>query len=612
MIPRFSNTILDNQLGIRAPAEAVLAIVATAAAGDFVTPANFTEIKQVTDEFTNGPLVECASYAIERYGLTVKCIRSRVTTAGAYDAIDVAEVTGTCVPAVDSAQVPQDDYEAVVTVTTGATVGVAGGAYTYSLDGGATTHGPYALGAAHALALPSSGVGFLLNPPTGALVAAAVEARADALAHFANIVAHDAADTSSAQVALAASSVPSTNAQAIAVFTLIDAAYTAHRASLTAHNSADVTNVVGVTAPTTGQASITYYTAYKTAWNAHLADATAHNSADSTNTTAAAVPSRGTLVAGDVFTVLTTAPQGDAEDLAEALEALRLHTGAWTLLEVYGALGSSDLSALDAKLEAMATGGKNRRCVAHVRLPDAGETEAAYLASVDGVFSSSASPRTVLCAGAANIDSSIGKRRRYRRPPSLAVAPLLCSVGEEVDIAELAYRLPGVFIKDTNGNPDEHDERQSPGLDDARFTTLRSWEGRTGVYVNNPRLFSEAGSDFLYAQHGRVIDVACTIVREELEPILSKGFRAKTDGTGRINPEDALAIEGKVNGRLVRELVGTRKTSSAAFTLSRTDNVLTTGEITWQTRVVPLIYIKQATGTTALVASDKAAATITV
>lgn len=609
MIPSVQNTILDNQLGIRAPADAVLTIIATATDGAVATPANFTQIEDVTDEFTSGPLVECAAYAIERYGLTCRCIRAETVTPGDYDTIDITGVTGTCVPAVDTAQVPVDDQEVVVTIVTGGTIGVTGMTYTYSLDGGVTTHGPFALGTALTLALSGSGAGFLLNPPTNALVAAAVEARADALAHFANVTAHDAADTSAAQVALAASSVPSTNAQAIAVFALIDAAYTSHRANTSAHNSADTTHVVGVAAPTTGQEAITYYAAYKTAYNAHLADAVAHNSADSTNTTAASTPSRGTLAAGDTWSVTTTAPEFDNGALSDALEALRVSNAPWTLLEVYGALDATKLATLQAKLEAMAAG-RPRRAVAHARTPDAGESESDYLDSLDGVFNDDAADRVVFCAGAANIDSSIGKRRRYRRPASLAVAPLLCSVSEEVDIAEVAYRLPGVYVRDDNGNPDEHDETINPGLDDARFTVLRTWEGRTGVYVNNPRLFSEAGSDFLYAQHGRVIDVACAIVREELIPILSKGFKAKVDGSGQIDPGDAQLIEGKINGRLSKELVGTRKASAATFALSRTDNVLQTGQISWKTRVVPLVYIKKFVGTTALVASDKAPATV--
>ncbi|WP_437285658.1 DUF2586 family protein [Sorangium sp. So ce406] len=480
--PSIEIEVLDNQLGIRAPADAVLAIVATAAGGPLYTPTPTTRTKDLIDTFIGGPLVEAGAYAIERFGLTVLPVRTDASVAGGFGPL-VQDLGGTSVATIDNTTEPTDELEVLIRFLAGGTVGTDGITYQYSLDGWRTSSTPRALGTATSIALPEAG---------------------------------------NMRVNLGA----------------------------------------------------------------------------------------GTVGARGQLSFPTTAPCWNAAELAEGIAALRHTRARWTALEVYGDLDSVALSALDAGLEAMHAAGRNRRAIGHARKPSAGENPAAYLAALSAAFGESSSRRVAVCAGYAKIDSSVS-RRRYRRPPSLAVAPLAASVSEEIDLAELAYGpLPGVFIRDANGNPDEHDETVFPGLDDARFLTLRSWENRAGVWVNNPRLFSPVGSDFLYLQYGRVIDLACDIARTELEPILSRGVEVMRDGSGRIDPEVATSIEGQLNARLGNAIVAKRKGTSVTFTLSRTDDVLRTGFIGWQVRVLPLAYIKKMRGTVALVASASATANV--
>lgn len=480
--PTIEIEVLDNQLGIRAPADAVLAIVATAADGPFYTPVPTTRTKDLVDTFVAGPLVEAGAYAIERYGLTVLPVRTDASVAGGFGTL-TADLLGTSEATIDDTSEPTDELEVVIRFLTGGTVGTAGITYQYSLDNSRSFSTVRALGTAESIVLPEAG-----------------NVRIDL--------------------------------------------------------------------------------------------------------------SEGTIGTGGQLSFPTTAPRWNADELAEAITVLRQTQARWTMLEVYGDLDSSALSALDAGLEAMHAAGRNRRAIAHARKPNAGETPAAYLAALSAAFGESFSRRVAVCAGYAKIDSSVS-RRRHRRPPSLAVAPLAASVTEEIDLAELAYGpLPGVYIRDANGNPDEHDETVFPGLDDARFLTLRSWENRAGVWVNNPRLFAPVGSDFLYLQYGRVIDLACDIARSELEPILNRGVEVLRDGSGRIDPEAATSIEGQLNARLGDAIVAKRKGTAVTFTLSRTDDVLRTGSIGWQVRVLPLAYIKKMRGTVALVASASAPANV--
>ncbi|WP_437279345.1 DUF2586 family protein [Sorangium sp. So ce375] len=485
MTPSVEIEVLDNQLDIRAPQDAVLAVAATASSGPLGVSAPVTQTQALVDTYVSGPLVEACAYAIERFGLTVLPVLTDSSVAGGYGTLTDG-ITGTSEPTLDATAEPIDEYEVVIRFKSGGTIGTTGITYWRSYDGGRTglksTDPVYALGTATKLTVPGGG---------------AIDFGA------------------------------------------------------------------------------------------------------------------GTIIANDQLSYPTTAPGFSAAELGAALTSLRLTQARWTSLLVYGDLDATKLSTLDAGLEAMHTAGRERRAVAHARKPTPGESEATYLSAMITAFGASASRRVALCAGGAKIDSSIS-RRRYRRSPALAVGALAAAVSEEIDLAELAYGpLPGVAIADGNGNPDEHDERINPGLDDQRFLSLRSWEGRAGVWVNNPRLFAPVGSDFLYLQYGRIVDVACTVARTELEPILNRGVLVRTDGSGRIDPALALAIEGQINARLGSALVGNRKATAVVFTLSRTDDVLRTGAIGWQVRVIPLAYLKKLNGKVALVASANAPATVT-
>src|SRR5262245_30172446 len=137
MIPQIQLTVLDNQLGIRAPANAALAIVATATTGALNMPQAFTRIPDVQKEYTDGPLVEVPAYAIERFGLAVLTVRAAASTPGAYGPLAVA-FKGSSVPTLDATTHPADELDGVVRFLANGTVGQDGITYQWSLDGGAS------------------------------------------------------------------------------------------------------------------------------------------------------------------------------------------------------------------------------------------------------------------------------------------------------------------------------------------------------------------------------------------------------------------------------------------------------------------------------------------
>jgi hypothetical protein len=217
---------------------------------------------QIIEQENAGAKIPCALYTTPDSG-----------SPGTYGTIDLAGVTGTCVPAVDDSLEPYGTDELDVVVVSGGTVGTTGITYKLSRDAGRHYGNTLALGTATTIAVSNAGSGFVLDPPAAqvtALIAAAVEARADTLAHLADVTAHDAADTSAAQVLLAASSAPTTGAEAIAVLNLAIDALVSHLPNITAHNGPDGTNTPGTTHAVTLADAVARYTTYKAVYNAHL------------------------------------------------------------------------------------------------------------------------------------------------------------------------------------------------------------------------------------------------------------------------------------------------------------------------------------------------------
>ena len=300
---------------------------------------------------------------------------------------------------------------------------------------------------------------------------------------------------------------------------------------------------------------------------------------------------QGTVLAGDRLSFRTSPPQWSNEELSAAVSALRLTNLPWKVAEVIGALDPAAVATLGAELASMANIGKFRWAIGNTRGPNLSESPIAYQAALSAAFAASAEKRLALCAGYAKILSSVS-RRTYRRPIALAVAARAIGVDAAIDLAELDLGpLPGVQIRDANQNPDEHDEAIFPGFDDARFTSLRTVEGYEGVYITNPRLLSPTGSDFVFIQHRRVMDIACEVVRATLMRRLSKPIRV-SDKTGFILEEEAREIESGVNAALRTALLSKKRASAARFVISRTDNILSTFRLSGQAFIVPLGYPK--------------------
>lgn len=297
--------------------------------------------------------------------------------------------------------------------------------------------------------------------------------------------------------------------------------------------------------------------------------------------------------AGDTVSFRGFAPKWNTTEIGTALDALFASVLNWEIAHCVGDIEAADFDTIDPKFTAGLAAGKFRSWYGNARMPlsplGVPETEAAYKIALDAIFTSKASVHGAICAGACQLISSVSGRQ-YRRPIAHAVAAREQSVSEEIDIASIKLGvIPGISIKDANGNPLHHDESLNPGLDDSRFTVLRTWNEVQGVYVNRPRVLSAAGSDFDIYPKRRVLNIAHStllayFVRRLNEPILVD------KSTGYILESEALEIETGARAAMRSTLLARPKASGVEFTLSRTDNILSTKTLTGTGRVIPLAY----------------------
>lgn len=139
---------------------------------------------------------------------------------------------------------------------------------------------------------------------------------------------------------------------------------------------------------------------------------------------------------------------------------------------------------------------------------------------------------------------------------------------------------------------------QDAGLNDIKISTLRTYAGLTGFFPTNGWLKSQAGSDFRYWPHRRIMDTACNYVYSKQAQFIGEGLTVLADGTGRIDPGDADGFETEVNEGLRVLLTQPARANgkrghvvSVTYAIDRTNNVLSTGLIVSQVSVVALAYV---------------------
>ncbi|ALJ90060.1 phage tail sheath protein [Thermus aquaticus Y51MC23] len=287
------------------------------------------------------------------------------------------------------------------------------------------------------------------------------------------------------------------------------------------------------------------------------------------------------FVQGGEFRFTTTAPGYSLTDLNAAIDALFGQAQLrYQFVHVVGAATPTVAAAVDARMGEAAS--QHRYIWAILDAEDKSDNQ------LRSDWASFASTRVGVGAGYAEIASPI-TGRVHRRPISWLWAGRRAARPAQEDVGRVASGpLVGVVKL-------HRDEYVSPGLDEARFTTARTYPAYAGYYLTQGRLMAPPGSDFELDQYRSVMDLACTVAYQAGLRFVNESIRVDP-ATGGIAEKDAVRVEGYIAGMLRAALKG--KVSeiegqpAVRVTVDRTENILSSRRLPVSIAVIPLGYAK--------------------
>ncbi len=307
---------------------------------------------------------------------------------------------------------------------------------------------------------------------------------------------------------------------------------------------------------------------------------------------------------GDIFSFTCVPAEYTTTNIGDAWEALMEQIGNNRFRRAFfageSASASAGASMAAAVATAMATADSNAyfaRAMKSVGTDTAANARSAYVAAF-------ADDRVASTFGVCEYsvrDSFVGWGRGR--------VPILWPVAERAMANSLSENLGrkasgplrGVLKIRAEDGTWGHDELTNQAFVEAdRLITLRSFRGEAGYYVTNGYLRSADASDFKYWDWGTTIDAICEIVQREQDKKLLSSVRVLQDGSGRIDPRDAKAIEDTVRQALYSAIQSAANiepgirghVSALQYQVDLTVDMLTTKELVSSFGAVPLVPIE--------------------
>lgn len=295
----------------------------------------------------------------------------------------------------------------------------------------------------------------------------------------------------------------------------------------------------------------------------------------------------GTFTQGDLYEGTATAAGFNNTDLTTALTALLANPSEWGFCHVVGtpanaAAAATLAAAVGAQMAAAQAAFRYVRGL--IECPD-GEGDS----TLKSTFQSYADARVGVVEGYEDVLSPITGRLHKR--------PLAWSYAARLSATKLSSH-PGQVDSSNNGGPLKNvrgiyrDESATPGLDEARFVTARTFIGLPGYFITRGRMMAPSGSDFSQIMNCRVMDRACSVARASFLQYVNKPVRINP-ATGFIDERDAQDIEVIVQSKLSAALVSEGECSSVSVVVSRDDDILSTSTLNVQVGIVPFGYSEE-------------------
>ncbi len=290
------------------------------------------------------------------------------------------------------------------------------------------------------------------------------------------------------------------------------------------------------------------------------------------------------FIAGDTHAFTTTAPAYTLANANTALDALLADTSTYFKVHLVGPAASvSDAAALAAALDVKLTAAADTYRFLYGTVECPADTDA----NIKSGFASFSSARVEVVVGFETVVSAL-TGLRIERSVAWSSSSRAAAISPGTHFGQVSN-------DDGQGGPLSgvvaiaRDERVTPGLDEARFTTARTHIRRPGFFITRGRLMAPPGSDFQQIQYRRVMDVAANQSALDAQEYIAKSVLVDPV-TGFIQEGEARAIENTLSGKLRAVLVQTDDVSAVSAVVVRTDNLISTGKLRVKVRVTPKGY----------------------
>jgi hypothetical protein len=289
---------------------------------------------------------------------------------------------------------------------------------------------------------------------------------------------------------------------------------------------------------------------------------------------------------GDTYTFTTTAPAYSLADLNAAIDALFAQAQLrYQFVHVVGAATPTVAAAVDARMGEAAQA--HRYIWAMLEAQDLSDND------LRTAWASFASVRVGVGVGYAEVASPL-TGRVHRRPIAWLWAGRRAARPAQEDVGRVASGpLVGVVKL-------HRDEYVTPGLDEARFTTARTYPAYAGHFLTQGRIMAPPGSDFELDQYRSVMDLACTVAYQAGLRFVNESIQVDP-ATGGIADRDAKKVEAYIRGMLTTALKGKVSEDggqpAVRVTVDRTENILSSRRLPVEIAIVPLGYAKYISAT---------------
>lgn len=284
----------------------------------------------------------------------------------------------------------------------------------------------------------------------------------------------------------------------------------------------------------------------------------------------------GSYQVNDTYTFSTVAPAYTMSDLNAAIDVVLADKREWGFMHVVGAASPTIFAGVATRLAEATSVFRYAFAV----LEAADDTDANLISA----YGNSNDVRIGVVAGYVEQLSPL-TGRSHKRSAAWTYCGRLAAIPPQEDPGRvLSGSLPSITAL-------YRDEFANPGLDAARFTTLRTIIGRSGYWVTNGKLMAPEGSDYDLVQNRRVMDKSCRVARNAALQFLNDNV-AVDPATGYILEQEAQAIEAFIRAQLIAAVISNGNASDVQVIVKRDNNILSDRTLYVTIRVLPVAYLK--------------------